>query len=149
MTSHCLNQCWPDPLMHISGTRGRWVKLIQIEQVFNTLHLHLLPWSIWFYDYTVMSYECHGVSNQWQPTGCLFNSSFRLRTKSTLNTGTVDRNLPVPGGIPLQKVSKGESTQCHHGSKYQQQFSLSAGGVHFLFNVFDGPGSVGPVFYTY
>ena len=25
-TSHYLKQCWPDPLMHICGTRGRWVK---------------------------------------------------------------------------------------------------------------------------
>ena len=27
MTSHYFNQCWPDPLTHIYGTRGRWVKL--------------------------------------------------------------------------------------------------------------------------
>ena len=25
-TSHYLNQCWPNPLMHICGTSGRWVK---------------------------------------------------------------------------------------------------------------------------
>ena len=27
-TSHYLNQCWPDSLTHICGTRGRWVKHI-------------------------------------------------------------------------------------------------------------------------
>ena len=27
VTSHYLNQCWPSSLMHICGTRGRWVKL--------------------------------------------------------------------------------------------------------------------------
>ena len=26
VTSHYLNQCWPSSLMHICGTRGRWVK---------------------------------------------------------------------------------------------------------------------------
>ena len=26
--SHYLNQCWPDSLMHICGTRGRWVNKI-------------------------------------------------------------------------------------------------------------------------
>ena len=25
-TSHYLNQCWPDSLMYICGTRGRWLK---------------------------------------------------------------------------------------------------------------------------
>ena len=27
-TSHYLNQCWPDSLTHIGGTRGKWVNLI-------------------------------------------------------------------------------------------------------------------------
>ena len=29
-TSHYLNQCWPDSLMHICGTKGRWVNRINI-----------------------------------------------------------------------------------------------------------------------
>ena len=28
-TSHYLNQCWPDSLTHICGTRGRWTKQLK------------------------------------------------------------------------------------------------------------------------
>ena len=30
-TSHNLDQCWPCSLMHICGTRGRWVKIIAVS----------------------------------------------------------------------------------------------------------------------
>ena len=30
VASHYLNQCWPDSLMHICGTRGRWVDGMEI-----------------------------------------------------------------------------------------------------------------------
>ena len=42
-TSHYLNQCWPDSLPHIYGTRGRWVKY---ELLQNYVVHHTGPWFI-------------------------------------------------------------------------------------------------------
>ena len=30
---HYLNQCWPDSLTHVCGTRGRWVKAMWIDHI--------------------------------------------------------------------------------------------------------------------
>ena len=35
-TSHYLNQCWPDSLTHICGTRGRWVNSTLIRLMPHT-----------------------------------------------------------------------------------------------------------------
>ena len=45
------------------------------------------------YKYTVMSHECHGITNHWQ-LNCLFKSLFGLRTKKSLLLALCEENPP-------------------------------------------------------
>ena len=41
-TSHYLNQCWPDSLMQICGTRGRWVNVCRLDILFVAINRYWL-----------------------------------------------------------------------------------------------------------
>ena len=63
-----------------------------------------------------------GVSNH-QPHHCLFNSSFRRRSKKTSKlrvTGLCAGNSPVTGEFPAQRVNNAENVSIwwrHHGGR--------------------------------
>ena len=51
-TSHYLNQCWPDSLTHICGTRGRWVNwLVSQPHVSQDPKQKITVSYQWFYQY--------------------------------------------------------------------------------------------------
>ena len=63
-------------------------------------------------DVTVMSQECHGISNHWQ-LDCLLNSLFRLTTTTKIPklciTGPLWGESTSIGGFPSQRASYAES----------------------------------------
>ena len=50
MTSHYLNQCWPDSLRHVCSTRGRWVNALNcFEETWKHTHI--------FYNFSILRWR--------------------------------------------------------------------------------------------